>query len=136
VRALTGDELLRRTVRLRGIQLGRPVDVLLHPHEPRALGLDVFCGDDRHRFLPVSAAAVRDHRVEAASSLVLLDLRADSIYRLQTRPLSILRGAPVEEQGVLQDVVLGVSWRIVELVLEDGKRVPLNGMALPGVRSR
>jgi hypothetical protein len=136
VRGLTGDELLRRPVRLRGIQLGWPVDVLLHPSEPHALGLDVLCGDDWHRFLPVSAADVRDDHVEAASSLVLLDLRADSVYRLQARPLSALRGTPIEGQGPLQDVVLGPSWRIVELVLEEGRRVPLDGIVLPALRSR
>jgi hypothetical protein len=128
--------LLRRPVRLRGIQLGRPVDVLLHPLEPYALGLDVLCGDERHRFLPVSGADVRDDHVEASSSLVLLDLRADSVYRRQARPLSALRGKPIAKEGPLQDVVLGPTWRIVELVLEDGKHVPLNGIVLPGLRSR
>jgi hypothetical protein len=136
VRGLTGDELLRRPVRLRGIQLGRPVDVLLHPSEPHALGLDVLCGDERHRFLPLSAAEVRDDHVEAASSLVLLDLRPDSFYRLRARPLSALRGTRVDDQYQLQDVVLGPDWRIVELVLEGGERVPLDGLVLPGLRSR
>jgi hypothetical protein len=133
---LTGEELLERPVRLRGIQLGRPVDVLLHPSEPHALGLDVLCGDERHRFLPLSAAEVRDDHVEAASSLVLLDLRPDSFYRLRARPLSALRGTRVDDQYQLQDVVLGPDWRIVELVLEGGERVPLDGLVLPGLRSR
>ena len=136
MRGLTGEELLQRPVRLRGIQLGRAVDVLLHPSEPHALGLDVLCGDERHRFLPLSAAEVRDDHVEAASSLVLLDLRPDSFYRLRARPLSALRGTRVDDQYQLQDVVLGPDWRIVELVLEGGERVPLDGLVLPGLRSR
>jgi hypothetical protein len=136
MRGFTGEELLQRPVRLRGIQLGRPVDVLLHPSEPRALGLDVLCGDERHRFLPVSAAEVRGDQVEAASSLVLLDLRPDSFYRLRTRPLSALRGTRVDDEHQLQDVVLGPDWRIAELVLEGGERVPLDGIVLPGLRSR
>jgi hypothetical protein len=136
MRGLTGEELLQRPVRLHGIQLGRPVDVLLHPNEPLALGLDVLCGDERNRFLPVSAAEVRRDHVEAASPLVLLDLRSDGFYRLRARPLSALRGTRVDGEHELQDVVLGPDWRIVELVLEDGERVPLDGLVLPGLRSR
>ena len=136
MRGLTGAELLRRPVCLRGIELGRPVDVLLHPHEPHALGLDVLCGDERHRFLPVSAAQVSGDHVEAASSLVLLDLREDSFYRLEARPLSALRGTRIDGKAELRDVVLDPGWRIVELVLAGGERVPLDGIALPSRRSR
>jgi hypothetical protein len=136
VRGLTGDELLQRPVRLRGIQLGRPVDVLLHPQEPQALGLDVLCGDERHRFLPLSAVEVREDYVEAASPLVLLDLRDDSFYRREARSLAALRGTAVEDSGALEDVVLDRAWRIVELVLEDGERMPLDGIALSARRSR
>jgi hypothetical protein len=136
VRGLTGDELLRRPVQLRGIQLGRPVDLLLHPEEPQALGLDVLCGDERHRFLPLSAVELREGHVEASSPLVLLDLRDDSFYRREARSLGAMRGRAVEGGTVLEDVVLDGGWRIVELVLEDGERVPLDGTALPGRRSR
>ena len=136
MRGLTGDELLRRPVRLRGIQLGRAVDVLLHPQEPRALGLDVLCGDERHRFLPLSAVEVHEDHVEAASPLVLLDLRDDSFYRREARSLSAMRGTTVGEGGALEDVVLDAGWRIVELVLEDGTQVPLDGIAVPRRRSR
>jgi hypothetical protein len=136
VRGLTGAELLLRPVRLRGIQLGRPVDVLLHPREPHALGLDVLCGDERHRFLPLSAAEVHRDHVEAASPLVLLDLRDDSFYRLQARSLSALRGTRIVGDGELDDVVLAPDWRIVELVLAGGRRIPLDGIVLPRRRDR
>jgi hypothetical protein len=112
------------------------VDVLLHPREPQALGLDVLCGDKRHRFLPLSAVEVREDHVEAASPLVLLDLRDDSFYRREARALSAMRGTVVGGSGALEDVVLDVGWRIVELVLEDGTQVPLDGIALPRRRSR
>ena len=46
---VSGDELLRLPVRVRGIQLGRVVDVLLDPTEARALGVDVLCGDVEDR---------------------------------------------------------------------------------------
>jgi len=123
-------------VQLRGIQLGRPVDVLLHPDEPQALGLDVLCGDERHRFPPLSAVELREGHVEASSPLVLLDLRDDSFYRREARSLGAMRGRAVEGGTVLEDVVLDGGWRIVELVLEDGERVPLDGIALPARRSR
>ncbi|MDX6505695.1 MAG: hypothetical protein QOG06_339 [Gaiellaceae bacterium] len=126
--------MLRLPVRVHGIQLGHAVDVLLHPSEPQALGLDVLCGDEKHRFLPFSAASIRGDHVEAASPLVLLDLRADSFYRREARPLSRLRGTPVAAGRTLEDVVLGNDWAIAELVLDDPDgthRVPLDGLVLP-----
>jgi hypothetical protein len=134
VRGLTGDELLRLPVRVHGIQLGHAVDVLLHPSLPQALGLDVLCGDEKHRFLPFTAASIHDDHVEAASPLVLLDLRDDSFYRRESRPLSRLRGSSIVPGRSLQDVVLGDDWAIAELVLEDrggASRVPLDGLVLP-----
>jgi hypothetical protein len=134
VKRLTGEELLRLPVRVQGIRLGRAVDVLLHPTDPRAVGIDVLCRDDRHRFLPLAAARVGPDGVEFSSALVLLDLGDDSIYRLEARALSKLRGTPVAGSSSLQDVVLGPDWAIVELVLEESegpRRVPLDGLVLP-----
>jgi hypothetical protein len=130
VNGVRGDELLRRAVRVRGVHIGHPVDLLLHPTKAQALGLDVLCGDDRHRFLPLSAATVHEDHVEAASPLVLLDLREDDFYRREARPLGELRGVPLEGSRTLQDVVLGGDWSVEELVL-DGERVPLDGITLP-----
>ena len=115
---------------MRGIQVGHAVDLLLHPTEPKALGLDVLCRDDRHRFLPLSAATLHEDRIEAASPLVLLGLREDGFYRREARALAELRGVPLAGGRTLQDVVLGRGWAIEELVL-DGERVPLNGIVLP-----
>jgi hypothetical protein len=138
---LTGEELLRLPVRVQGIRFGRAVDVLLHPTDPRALGIDVLCRDDRHRFLPLAAARVGPDGVDVSSALVLLDLGDDSIYRLEARALSELRRAPLAGTASLQDVVLGPDWAIVELVLDDSegpRRVPLDGLVLParGKRAR
>jgi hypothetical protein len=127
---MRGDDLLRRPVRVRGILLGKAVDVLLHPTEPQALGFDVLCGDERHRFLPLTAAEVRDDHLEAASPLVLLDLRPGGFYRTEARPLSELRGRRVDGSQ-LDDVVLGPDGSVVELVLRNGKRLPLDGIVLP-----
>jgi hypothetical protein len=134
VKRVTGEELLRLPVRVQGIRFGRTVDVLLHPTDPRALGIDVLCRDDRHRFLPLAAATVGPQGVEVSSALVLLDLGDDSIYRLEARALSDLRGMPIAGRASLQDVVLGPDWASVERVREEGegsRRVPLDGLALP-----
>lgn len=130
---LTGEELLRLPVRVQGVRLGRSVDVLLHPTDPRALGVDVLCRDERHRFLPLAAATVGPRAIEVSSALVLLDLGDDSVYRLEARPLSRLRGTTVAGDASLQDLVLGHRWAIVELVVDAGdgtKRVPLDGVVL------
>jgi hypothetical protein len=128
---ITGDDLLRRPVRAHGIQLGQPVDLLLHPTEPQALGLDVLCGDDLHRFLPLSAAEVTERHVEAFSPLVMLDLREGSFYRREARSLNGLRGTPLRGRSSLQDVVLTPDWTISELVLDGDERIPLDGIVLP-----
>jgi hypothetical protein len=134
MRGLTGDELLRLPVLLNGIILGKPVDLLLHPTAPLALGLDVRCGDETHRFLPFAAASLGDEGFRVESALVLVDLTADSAYRTQARPLSSLRGTRVGNREHLRDVVLGPEWAIEELVVgeaDESRRVPLNGYVLP-----
>jgi hypothetical protein len=138
VRALTGEELLRLPVQVAGIELGRIVDILIHPSDARAMGADVLCGDERHRFLAFAAARLADNALEVSSALVLLDLREDSAYRLEARALSSLRGGSVDDASLL-DVVLGPEWTIVELVLEGAygrRQVPLDGLRLPAWRAR
>ena len=127
-RRCSGAELLVRPVRLNGIQLGRPVDVVLALAPMRAIGLDVHCGDNVVRFLPLAAARVRDDHVEVRSALLLLDEGHTSFYRRGTRGLRSLRGLAVERRrrrvGDLADVVLGDDGTVLELVLEDGRRRP------------
>ena len=118
-------------VRLRGIQLGRAVDVLLHPTQPHALGVDVLCGDETHRFLPFSAAALGEEAREVESPFVLLDLPPDSFYRVEARSLARLRRRALSDGSLLQDVVLGPEWAVEALVLDGGRRVPLDGLLLP-----
>jgi hypothetical protein len=107
VRGHTGDELLRLPVGLRGIQLGRSVDLLLHPTEAQGLGVDVLCGDETHRFLPFSAASLGDETLEVQSPFVLLDLPPDSFYRIEARSLSGLPRWPRPDASVLQDRLRG-----------------------------
>ena len=124
----TGDELLALPVRLHGLQVGRPVDLLLDRDAERAVGLDVLCGDEVHRFLPLPTAAVRDDEIRILSPFVLLEQRELDFYRSRTLALSRLRGGLVEEKngrpvGPLRDVVVADDGRVIAAIV-DAKRIP------------
>ena len=125
----TGDELLALPVRLHGIQLGRPVDLLLDPDARRAVGLDVICGDEVHRFLPLPTAAVRNDEIGILSPLVLLERRELDFYRAQTLALSRLRGGTVELNGrplgPLRDVVVSEDGRVIAAIVHE-QRIPFD----------
>jgi hypothetical protein len=116
-----GDELLALPVRLHGIQLGRPVDLLLDRDAQRAVGLDVLCGDEVHRFLPLPTAAVGRGEIRILSPLVLLEQRELDFYRSRTLALSRLRGGVVERNGrqlgPLRDVVVAEDGRVVAAIV-------------------
>ena len=126
MRERTGDELLALPVRLHGIQLGRPVDLLLDRDAQRIVGLDVLCGDDVHRFLPLPTAAVGRAEIRILSPLVLLERRELDFYRSRTLALSRLRDRVVERNGrqlgQLQDVVVAGDGRVVAAIV-DHKRI-------------
>jgi hypothetical protein len=127
MRERSGDELLALPVRLHGIQLGRPVDLLLDRDAQRAVGLDVLCGDEVHRFLPLPTAAVGRAEIRILSPLVLLEQRELDFYRSRTLALNRLRGAVVERNGrqlgPLRDVVVADDGRVVAAIV-DQNRIP------------
>ena len=129
MREKKGDELLRLPVRLHGLQVGRPVDVLLDPDAQRAVGLDLLCGDEVHRFLPLPTAAVGREEIRIMSPFVLLEQREFDFYRSRTLGLGGLRGRPVERKGrnlgALQDVVVAADGQLVAAIVT-GKRVPFD----------
>jgi len=130
----SGDDLLALPVRLRGIHLGRPIDLLLDRQGFRAVGLDVLCGDEVHRFLPLPIAAVADGAITIQSSLGLLEEHELAFYRSRALALSSLRGRAVTRKGAklgtLRDVVVATDGRLVA-VLVDGdagiERLPFDG---------
>jgi sporulation protein YlmC with PRC-barrel domain len=137
-RALSAGSLLGRPVCLRGIRLGRPTDVLLDPASMRVVGLEVACGDDVRRFLPLAAATVHDDEIAVRSALLLLEGDDLSFYRRRGRLLSAMRGRGVtlagRPVGVLRDVLLARDGAVTQLEVEtrDGPnavrvRVPLEG---------
>jgi hypothetical protein len=127
--SLSADALLRLPVRLRGIAIGRPVDVILDLGGRRALGLDLLCRDETHRFLPLSAASVGDDEIAVSSALTLLSADELAFYRRQARTLRDMRGARVRrgtrDVGRLQDVLIGSDGEITDVVVDGGRRVPL-----------
>jgi hypothetical protein len=134
VRHLTGANLLRLPVRLGNIELGRPVDVVVDVARRRALGLEVRCGDESHRFLALSVARVGEDEVAVDSPLLLLDFEQVGFYREQASTLRRMRGEQMGEAGTLADIVVGSGGEITEIVVEDGngtRRMPLNGLSLP-----
>jgi uncharacterized protein YrrD len=130
VAEFSGDEVLGLPVRLHGVQLGRPVDLLLDRAGLRAVGLDVRCGDEVHRFLPLPTAAIADGALTIHSPLVLLEEDELDFYRSRALALSALRGRAVtragREVGLLRDVVLEPGGRVVAVLLESGVRVPFD----------
>src|SRR2546423_14993062 len=92
---LSGDGLLALPVRLHEIELGRPVDVLLDREALRAVGLDVLCGDDVHRFLPLPTASIGPDALTIHSPLFLVEECQLDFYRYRAFSLSSLPGPPV-----------------------------------------
>jgi uncharacterized protein YrrD len=120
VRSLSADALLHLPVRLNGIKVGSPVDVILAPELDRALGLDVLCGDSTHRFLPIGAARIAGDEITLSSALTLVEdpsyyLRHGSAYRALLGHAVARHG---QQLGVLRDLVLNADGSVKELVVE------------------
>lgn len=105
-------ELLQLPVRLHGIRLGRPVDLLFDEGGRRTLGLVVRCGDETERFLAFAAADPGEDEIVVGSALLLLEDVA--FYRTRSRSLRDLLGASVADEGRSAGTVADV------LLLPDG----------------
>jgi len=124
---LSGNEVLARPVRLHGVELGRPVDLLLDRDGMRVVGLDVLCGDEGHRFLPLPTAAIHADALMIHSPLVLLEEDELGFYRSRAFALSALRGRAVTKKGkvvgTLRDVVLAPGGDLLAVLLQGGERI-------------
>jgi hypothetical protein len=122
VEGRSGEELLALPIRLRGIALGRTVDLIVDESGRALVGFDVHCGDDMNRFLAFKAAYVRADEVRVGSPLTLLDSAELAFYRKRGSSLASLRGAPVsragEAAGTLRDIVVAEDGSIAALVVE------------------
>lgn len=124
---LNVEELLRAPVLLRGIRLGRPIDVIFDRERTRAVGLEVHCGDESRRFLPLSVVRIQDGSIEVASPLVMIEEPELAFYAKRGATLSSLRRARVLAHGTLvgtlEDIVLDEDGAILDLVVrsENGR---------------
>jgi hypothetical protein len=108
--------LLQLPVRLRGIQLGRPTDLLLDTDNWHAVGFVVLCGDESTRFLPYAACQPGDDEIAVASALMLLE--DVGFYEKRRVSFRSLLDGEVIGGGVLQDVILGAGGVVTELDVE------------------
>jgi hypothetical protein len=112
-------ELLAVPVTHNGIALGHAVDALLDLAAGRALGLEVHCGDDVRRFLPLGAATLGRDATEVGSPLALLDDPA--IYRSRGTAFRELRGTEVRRGeavlGTLEDVFVAEDATIASMLV-------------------
>jgi hypothetical protein len=131
MRSLSASAALQLPVRLRGIELGRPVDLLLETGKWQAIGFVVRCGDESQRFLPLAASQTTGKEIRVGSSLMLLEDVA--FYRARGTSYRSLLGGEVKRSGRpagrLRDLVLA-GGEVTELELDRGgatARVPASG---------
>jgi hypothetical protein len=131
--SLSATAALHLPVRLRGIQLGRPVDLLLEIDSWHPLGFVVRCGDASHRFLPLAAAQTTDEDIRVKSALMLLE--DVGFYRTRSTSFRSLLGGEVHRRGHasgrLRDLIF-TNAKVTELELDRGGttgivRVPAEG---------
>jgi uncharacterized protein YrrD len=84
---MNGVEVLNKRVVMRGIELGRVVDVILGVDGGHMVGFDVRCRDGEHRFLPLAAARVGEEDVQIESPLMMLETEQLDFYRSHGRTL-------------------------------------------------
>jgi hypothetical protein len=129
----TATATLHLPVNLHGIQLGRPVDLLLETDTWNAIGYVVRCGDESQRFLPLAASQTSHEEIAVGSALMLLE--DVGFYRTRGTSFRSLLGGEVRRSGRpagrLRDLVLS-GGHVTELELDRGgadgvARVPATG---------
>jgi hypothetical protein len=127
VNSISAESLLRLPVRVDGVKLGQPVDVVLDREVRHILGVEVVSGDDVRRFLPLSAARIEAEEIAVASALTLMSADELAFYNKRGTTMRKLRGAPVSRArrvlGTLKDVIASLDGVITELVVADGTHV-------------
>jgi hypothetical protein len=118
--SLSVAALVGSPVRLQGILLGRPSDVVLDSTCRRVLGFVVHSGDDAPRFLPFAASQPDADEIAVGSALMLLDDVA--FYRKHGVSFVSLLGSDIEKErvpvGTLVDMHVDHSGNVVELEVE------------------
>jgi hypothetical protein len=130
--SLSAAGLVGIPVRVHGILLGRPVDLVLDAAGRRVLGFVLESGDDAPRFLPYAASQPSPSSIEVGSALMLLD--DVSFYRKHGLSFRSLIGTEIEREnvsvGALIDMHVDRAGAVAELEVEvDGvrSRIPAAG---------
>lgn len=134
--SLSAAASLRVPVRLHGIQLGHPTDLLVDVESWHALGFVVHCGDDSVRFLPWAASQPAATEIAVGSALMLLEDVA--FYAKRSVSFRSIVGAELPLGGVLHDLLIGDRGFVTELEVErDGelRRVPPAGTRVVPTRA-
>jgi hypothetical protein len=113
-RPVTG--LLHLPVRMHGIQLGQPVDVLLDVAAWQTLGFVVRCGDEGTRFLPYAACNPTIEDIAVQSALMLLEDVA--FYEKRGVSFRSLLDGTVGVHGSLVDAWVAQGGAVAELEVE------------------
>jgi hypothetical protein len=125
VQGYSARALLGRPVTLRGIELGRAIDIVLDLSAGRALAFEVQCGDGGRRFLPVHAARVVEDALRVSSPLAVLDEGDAVFYRRHGTNLRSVLGTPAGRdggtRGVVDDVYLEDDLRVSRLIVAVGR---------------
>jgi len=101
---------------MRGIQLGRPVDLIVDVAGRQVIGFVVRCGDTSRRFLPFAASQPSAEEIAVGSALMLLEDVA--FYEKRGVSFRSLLGGQVGAEGELRDLVIGPAGAITALVVE------------------
>jgi hypothetical protein len=134
LRSLT--RLLQLPVRMHGIQLGQPVDVLLDVAGWQTLGFVVRCGDEATRFLPYAACNPTDEDIAVQSALMLLEDVA--FYEKRGVSFRSLLNGTVGVHGALVDAWVAQAGVVLELeVQRDGerRRISASGQRVAATRA-
>jgi hypothetical protein len=119
-------EVLNRSVRIHGIDVGEPVDVLLDPDLRCVLGLEVHCRDGVNRFLPWLAGELQPDELLVELPVALLDGPQLEYYREHALALNALRRLPVAgfdtPAARVEDVVVDARGRVVALEIDARRR--------------
>jgi hypothetical protein len=134
--SLSAAASLRLPVRLHGIQLGRPTDLLVDVESWHVVGFVVRCGDESVRFLPWAASQPTTDEIAVGSALMLLEDVA--FYERRSVSFRSIVGGAIPLGGVLRDVYIGDAGAVTELEIErDGelRRIPPAGTRVAPTRA-
>jgi len=134
--SLSAAASLRLPVRLHGIKLGRPTDLLVDVESWHVVGFVVRCGDESVRFLPWAASQPTTDEIAVGSALMLLEDVA--FYERRSVSFRSLVGGAIPLGGVLRDVYVGDAGAVTELEIErDGelRRIPPAGTRVAPTRA-